>query len=83
MYVDPQYMIDWNRYEQTGEWPDSVFVPDEEFDRFDPEQVEIANLVVEQYDAENRSKREERLRQQVSALHRILEQNGIEVPDDI
>lgn len=81
--MDRQYMSDWQRYEQTGEWPDAVFVPEEDFDRFDPEQVEIASMVIEYYEVENRNRRERRLQNQVAALRQILEENDIEVPDDL
>lgn len=81
MYVEPQYMRDWQRYEESGHWPDAVYTPTEE-DLQDPDHDEIAALVVERYAVENRATRERRLESENRALRAVLEANGIEWDGD-
>jgi hypothetical protein len=75
--MDPQYMADWQRAEETGYWPDAVYFPSEE-DLADPAHDEIAALVMEQYAVDNAARRERRLTAEITALRAKLAEHGIE-----
>lgn len=68
--------------EEHGYLPDDVYTPTEE-DLQDPDHDEIAALVIDQYAHNNAKRREERHRAEVAALHALLEEHGIDVPDEL
>lgn len=81
MRPDPQDMIDWQRYEQTGRWPDTVYTPTEEH-LMDPDHHEVAELIHEQYAHDNARRREREMRGTIEALRGALEAQGVD-PDEV
>lgn len=79
--MDTTEMRAFQHREETGYLPDEVYVPTEEDDRFDPEQAEIRELVIEQYTLTNAQRREERARDRINALEQLLTEHGIEIPE--
>jgi hypothetical protein len=79
--IDRDYMRAWQRYEETGVWPDAQYRPTEEDDPFDPESREIVAMVMEQDAYDNARKREREMRHQISALSAALEEQGIDASE--
>lgn len=77
------HMRSFQHREETGRLPDDVYYPTSEDDQFDPDQIEIREAVMEQYAQNNAHRREETLRHENAALRSMLEENGIEVPDEV
>jgi hypothetical protein len=67
--------------EETGEVPESVYYPDAE-DEFDPDSPEIQEIVRDQFDSENRNRRERRLMDQREVLMDALRDQGVD-PDEL
>lgn len=70
-------MLDMMHYESTGHRRERVYVPTEE-DLLDPDHMEVAALVIEQYAEDNRRIREGRMREEITRLRNLLEEHGIE-----
>jgi hypothetical protein len=77
------HMRSFQHREETGHLPDDVYLPTDEDDMSDPETREIIEVVQEQYARNNANRREEALRNENAALRQVLEENGIDVPDDV
>lgn len=81
LHVDPDAMRSFQHREETGYLPDDVYLPTGEDDPYDPDQQEITALVVEQYNANNRKRWEQRTRDRITALESLLTEHGIEIKE--
>jgi hypothetical protein len=78
--MDYNDWVAFAHHEATGEYPDEVYIPTEE-DLADPDHMEVAALVIEQYASNNAAKQERRAARRISILENALRDNGIEVPE--
>ena len=76
------YARSFSYREKNGHLPDDIYRPGPEDDPLDPDQQEIRSLVEEGYAHNNAKRRDERLRTENRVLRELLEENGIEVPDE-
>jgi len=79
--VDHDEMRAFAFREEHGYLPDDVYTPTAEDDRFDPEQWEVQELVMQGYAATNRARRDEVYQRKLDALQALLTEHGIEVPE--
>ena len=81
MTIDYSEMRAFQHREENGFLPDEVYIPAPEDDLSDPEQLEIVNLVMDQFARTNERRREERARIRIAVLEQALRENGIAIPE--
>jgi hypothetical protein len=67
--------------EENGYLPDDVYIPTEEDDLSDPEQLEIIEHVMDGYRLTNERRQAERDHIRISVLEQLLTEHGIKIPE--
>jgi hypothetical protein len=80
MHVDYDDMMDWKYREENPGYEREIGLTAGDLEDCDPE---IAELVVEEYAHDNAKRRDRNHRTEVDGLRGLLEEHGIEIPDDI
>ena len=73
-------MMDWKYREENPGYEREIGLTSGDLADMDPE---VAVLVAESYARENAARRARNHRTEVTALRALLEENGIEIPDDL